>query len=97
MDRKKEYTVVGIMKRPNTGLEPYSAPGYTAVTYSNDEKNADGTDKITSIGTKLNTNASNEILSAEENEKSVTADATIKNSQTANFYVTLKIQKNMKM
>ena len=88
--QKKEYTVVGIMKRPNTGLEPYSAPGYTAVTYSNDEKNADGTDKITSIGTKLNTNASNEILSAEENEKSVTADATIKNSQTANFYVTLK-------
>lgn len=86
----KEYTVVGIMKRTNTGLEPYSAPGYTAVTYSNDEKNADGTDKITSMGTKLNTNASNEILSAEENEKSVTADATIKNSQTANFYVTLK-------
>ena len=88
--QKKEYTVVGIMKRPNTGVEPYTAPGYTAVTYSNDEKNADGTDKITSIGTKLNTNASNEILSAEENEKSVTADATIKNSQTANFYVTLK-------
>ena len=86
----KEYTVVGIMKRTNTGLEPYSAPGYTAVTYSNDEKNADGTDKITSMGTKLNTNASNEILSAEENEKSVTADATIKNLQTANFYVTLK-------
>ena len=56
--QKREYTVVGIMKRPNTGLEPYSAPGYTAVTYSNDEKNADGTDKITSIGTKLNTNAS---------------------------------------
>ena len=88
--QKKEYTVVGIMQRPNTGVEPYTAPGYTAVTYSNDEKNADGTDKITSIGTKLNTNASNEILSAEENEKSVTADATIKNSQTANFYVTLK-------
>ena len=88
--QKKEYTVVGIMKRPNTGVEPYSAPGYMAVTYSNDEKNADGTDKITSIGTKLNTNASNEILSAEENEKSVTADATIKNLQTANFYVTLK-------
>ena len=31
--QKKEYTVVGIMKRP--GVEPYSAPGYTAVTYSN--------------------------------------------------------------
>ena len=68
--QKKEYTVVGIMQRPNTEVEHYAAPGYTAVTYSNDEKNADGTDKITSIGTKLNTNASNEILSAEENEKS---------------------------
>ena len=31
----KEYTVVGIMERPNTGAEPYTAPGYTAVTYSN--------------------------------------------------------------
>ena len=33
------------MKRPNTGVEPYSAPGYMAVTYSNDEKNAGGTEK----------------------------------------------------
>lgn len=33
--QEKEYTVVGIMKRPNTGVEPYTAPGYTAVTYSN--------------------------------------------------------------
>ena len=32
--QEKEYTV-GIMKRPNTGVEPYTAPGYTAVTYSN--------------------------------------------------------------
>lgn len=43
------------MKRTNTGLEPYSAPGYTAVTYSNNETVIDS------------------------------------------FYVTLKIQKNMKM
>lgn len=41
----KEYTVVGIMKRTNTGLEPYSAPGYTAVTYSNDGGNIGNTDK----------------------------------------------------
>ena len=41
----KEYTVVGIMKRPNTGLEPYSAPGYTAVTYSNESGNIGNTDK----------------------------------------------------
>lgn len=43
--QKKEYTVVGIMKRPNTGLEPYSAPGYTAVTYSNEGGNIGNTDK----------------------------------------------------
>lgn len=41
----KEYTVVGIMKRPNTGLEPYSAPGYTAVTYLNEGGNIGNTDK----------------------------------------------------
>ena len=41
----KEYTVVGIMKRTNTGLEPYSAPGYTAVTYSNEGGNIGNTDK----------------------------------------------------
>lgn len=43
--QEKEYTVVGIMKRPNTGLEPYSAPGYTAVTYSNESGNIGNTDK----------------------------------------------------
>lgn len=43
--QEKEYTVVGIMKRPNTGLEPYSAPGYTAVTYSNEGGNIGNTDK----------------------------------------------------
>lgn len=43
--QKKEYTVVGIMKRPNTGVEPYTAPGYTAVTYSNEGGNIGNTDK----------------------------------------------------
>ena len=43
--QKKEYTVVGIMQRPNTGVEPYTAPGYTAVTYSNEGGNIGNTDK----------------------------------------------------
>lgn len=43
--QKKEYTVVGIMKRPNTGVEPYTAPGYMAVTYSNEGGNIGNTDK----------------------------------------------------
>lgn len=29
----KEYTIVGIMERVNYELEPYSAPGFTAITY----------------------------------------------------------------
>ena len=29
----KEYTIVGIMERVNYELEPYSAPGFTALTY----------------------------------------------------------------
>ena len=29
----KEYTVVGIIERLNFDLEPYSAPGFTAITY----------------------------------------------------------------
>ena len=43
--QEKEYTVVGIMKRPNTGVEPYTAPGYMAVTYSNEGGNIGNTDK----------------------------------------------------
>ena len=29
----KTYTIVGIMERLNYTLEPYSAPGFTALTY----------------------------------------------------------------
>ena len=55
----KEYTVVGIMKRPNTGLEPYSAPGYTAVTYLNDGGNVGNTDKADSADAKSATTTAN--------------------------------------
>lgn len=33
---KKTYKVVGIIKRPSLYVEPYSAPGYTALTYLNE-------------------------------------------------------------
>lgn len=32
----KQYTIVGIMKRPNNNIEPYSAPGYTMITLLDD-------------------------------------------------------------
>jgi len=35
---KKTYKIVGIMERPATNIEMYSAPGYTFITYM-DEKN----------------------------------------------------------
>lgn len=34
---KKEYTVVGEVKRPNTSIEQYSAPGYTFITYATEK------------------------------------------------------------
>lgn len=55
--QKKEYTVVGIMKRP--GVEPYSAPGYTAVTYSNDGKNVGNAEKTVLANTKSATTTAN--------------------------------------
>ena len=38
----KEYKVVGIMERPGTNIEPYSAPGYTAITYLDPNKLENG-------------------------------------------------------
>lgn len=55
--QEKEYTVVGIMKRP--GVEPYSAPGYTAVTYSNDGKNVGNAEKTVLANTKSATTIAN--------------------------------------
>lgn len=34
--QENTYTIVGIMKRPNYIIEDYSAPGYTAITYSDE-------------------------------------------------------------
>lgn len=31
----KSYEIVGIIERPNRSIEPYSAPGYTIITYLN--------------------------------------------------------------
>lgn len=32
------YKIVGIMERPDSSVEPYSAPGYTLITYLNSDK-----------------------------------------------------------
>ena len=38
----KNYTVVGIMERPGSNIESYSAPGYTAITYLDKNKISSG-------------------------------------------------------
>ena len=38
--QKKEYQIVGIMSRPNYGIENYTAPGYTILTYQEREISA---------------------------------------------------------
>lgn len=37
----KTYKVVGIMGRPDTKIEPYTAPGYTLITYINEKEIGD--------------------------------------------------------
>lgn len=39
----KTYTIVGIMERPGYGIEPYSAPGYTFLTYDDCSDSQDTT------------------------------------------------------
>ncbi len=36
--KKKQYKIVGVIERPNSQLEEYSAPGYTVITYMTDEQ-----------------------------------------------------------
>lgn len=38
--QKKEYQIVGIMNRPNYGIENYTAPGYTILTYQESKTSA---------------------------------------------------------
>lgn len=40
----REYTIVGVIERPNMQLEPYSEAGYTVVTYLEDEDIGEGAD-----------------------------------------------------
>lgn len=51
----KTYKVVGIMERPSNEIEPYSAPGYTVITYVNEKDINDKADiyvRYTKLGIK---------------------------------------------
>lgn len=47
-EEEKEYTIVGIMKRPNYTVEKWTAPGYTVLTGMGELQNDDKVDVYTS-------------------------------------------------
>ncbi len=67
----KEYTIVGIMERVNENLEPYSAPGYTAVTKLEEINNKANISILYKNKFKYqeNTEEINEMKKANENTK----------------------------
>lgn len=73
----KSYEIVGIIERPNRSIEPYSAPGYTVITYlnpNNMEGNANIYARYTQKGLKDRYQVTADILgvSSEILEKSFT-------------------------
>lgn len=65
----KTYKIVGIIERPATNIESYSAPGYTFITYMNEENisgKADVYCKYTKEGSKDYINVTANILGVDE-------------------------------
>lgn len=75
----KTYKIVGIIERPATNIEGYSAPGYTFITYINDENitgEADAYCRYTKDGVKDYVDVTANILNvkAEALDKFINAD-----------------------
>lgn len=67
----KTYKIVGIIERPASNIENYSAPGYTFITFLNDENilgKADAYCKYTKEGSKDYINVTANILSINEDD-----------------------------
>ena len=65
----KTYKIVGIMERPSTELEPYTAPGYTCITLLNNEELKENVDiyvRYTKEGEKNYLNTTANILEVDE-------------------------------
>lgn len=63
--KEKTYKIVGIIERPASNIESYSAPGYTFITLLNDENNVGKSDvycKYTKEGLKDNIDVTASIL-----------------------------------
>lgn len=70
----KTYKIVGIINRPSTYVEPYSAPGYTFITYLNGDNlenvsSAKNNSTLKNTSTSKNQNSSNNTNNSENNQK----------------------------
>ena len=80
----KTYKIVGIISRPSTFIEPYSAPGYTFITYLN----GDNLENVSSE--KNNSTLKNASTSKEQNSSNSTNNS--EDNQKIDVYITFKKQ-----
>ena len=80
----KTYKIVGIISRPSTYIEPYSAPGYTFITYLN----GDNLENVNSA--KNNSTLKNTSISKEQNSSNSTNNSG--DNQKIDVYITFKKQ-----
>lgn len=64
----KTYKIVGIINRPSKYIEPYSAPGYTFITYL-DENDLENKNRLTNTSTAKNQNNLSNTDNSENNQK----------------------------
>ena len=70
----KTYKIVGIVNRPSTYIEPYSAPGYTFITYLNGDNlenvnSSRNNSTLTNTSTTKDQNSINNTNDSEDNQK----------------------------
>ena len=80
----KTYKIVGIVNRPSTYIEPYSAPGYTFITYL-DENNLENVNSSRNNSTLTNTSTS-------KDQNSINNSNDSENNQKIDVYITFKKQ-----
>ena len=64
----KTYKIVGIINRPSKYIEPYSAPGYTFITYLG-ENDLENKNRLTNTSTAKNQNNLSNTDNSENNQK----------------------------
>ena len=80
----KTYKIVGIVNRPSTYIEPYSAPGYTFITYL-DENHLENVNSSRNNSTLINT-------STTKDQNSINNTNDSENNQKIDVYITFKKQ-----